>query len=404
MTVLLTIHGIGLQVSPEDSPDHEGYADRLHGFLSKPEMLGDELSRDPSRDAGAVYVQSAGLARLDPEQPLRTEDRLFAHVALVYSDLEGTTPKPGSFLLVSGMALMKLRKYVKLRRLLGWLGADVAGFFQAPKTDRAVALPAGESVRAATSPSLRPRRRHLPRLPFKRRPVQRDVISRQPTSGGAAARPSYTSASSPLAEGPATLLADTLLAIENDFAAYVLRNDLRELIRGFVDDALMKLAAREDVGAIVINSHSQGTVAVFDVLTELSEVSTAKVKHLITSGSHLRKLVDLFNWGSEVGDMRPSLPWTNFYDPRDPVADALGPKRWIPGQGLGRPTSERLFRREPVTDIQVDNVGNTSAPGLRAHNYFDNVSQFVPRVATILRDVAQVPLSVGRRDSGRVTP
>jgi hypothetical protein len=302
------------------------------------------------------------------------------------------------------MALVQLRKYVKLGRLLGWLGADVAGLFQARTSDQAVALPAGESVHAATSPSLRPRRRHLPKLPFRRRLVQRDVISRQPTSGGAVARPSHTTVSSPSAEGPVTSLADTLLAIENDFAAYVLRNDLRERIRGFVDDALMKLADREDVGAIVINSHSQGTVAVFDVLTELSEVSTAKVKHLITSGSHLRKLVDLFNWGSEVGDMRPNLPWTNFYDPRDPVADALGPKRWKPGQHLGGAASGRLLRREPVTDIEVDNVGNTSAQGLRAHNYFDNVSQFVRQVATILREVAQVPQSVGRRDGGRVSP
>src|SRR2546427_12851720 len=87
MIVLLTIHGIGFQVSPVDAP--EGYADPLHKALSLPGNLGADLSSDPNTSdrgpttprEGAVYVQShwpptsedaeRGLARVGAKRPLR---------------------------------------------------------------------------------------------------------------------------------------------------------------------------------------------------------------------------------------------------------------------------------------------------------------------------------------------
>jgi hypothetical protein len=61
----------------------------------------------------------------------------------------------------------------------------------------------------------------------------------------------------------------TLHALGADVAAYVARNDLRERVRGFVELALLKLLDRPDIGALVINAHSQGTIICWDVLCRL---------------------------------------------------------------------------------------------------------------------------------------
>jgi hypothetical protein len=158
-----------------------------------------------------------------------------------------------------------------------------------------------------------------------------------------------------------------------------------------VDDAIVRLAARDDVDGIVINTHSQGTAVAFDVLSELADQPAAKIRHFITSGSHLRKLVDLFDWGNTTGDLSPALQWTNFYDTCDLVADALGPHEWMPGgdlnpKSLSGPT---LFANRPVTDVEVCNVKHSAGTGLRAHNYFDNVNEWIPRVAKILAAAAE---------------
>jgi hypothetical protein len=67
---------------------------------------------------------------------------------------------------------------------------------------------------------------------------------------------------------------------------------------GFVAEALYRLSHREDVGAIVLNTHSQGTVLAFDVL---SRDVLDKVRALVTAGSPPRKYVDLFAWGTDAG-------------------------------------------------------------------------------------------------------
>ena len=377
MIVLLTIHGIGFQLSPEDGP--EGYADPLHKQLALPENLGGDLSSDPNpshRDPntpreGAVYVQShwpptsddaeLGLARLDGK--LRKGSERFAHVALVYSHLEDSKPKPLSFLEMLVQAAFQHRNYGKFRQLVRWGWRDIAAAF-------------GKGGQ-----------RYV------------DVVSPQPPTAASTPSPSLTP------RGGAGLRS-TVLAIENDFAAYLLRNDLRERVRGFVREALIRLAERGDVDAVVINCHSQGTAVAFDVMAELPRPTIAKIAHLVTSGSHLRKLVRLFNWGSDIGNIPIDVPWTNFYDLRDPVADGLCPERWIPGKARECESDQRtLFNKmevttagvkvldRPVTDIVVDNM-RYSRGSLRAHNYFDNAHDFVPKLVKLLRDVgARQPAS-----------
>lgn len=355
LTVLVTIHGIGFQVSPADTdrgPNPPGYADALHEHLTN--VLGGSLSPDPGRTDpntgrpfGPVYVQShwpppsddyqAGLARLDPSQPLRTSDQPFAHVALVYSHLEDVKPPWGSFLGLCRQALGQHRNYAPLPRIVRWLLTDAAAFLRPPVL--------GNIVGQSPSLELRPRpgraKSEHRRVPI----VSPQVSAGAPAGGGSSA-------------GPPSSLLGTLRALEYDFAAYVLRNDLRERVRGFVDDAIVRLAARDDVDGIVINTHSQGTAVAFDVLSELADQPAAKIRHFITSGSHLRKLVDLFDWGNTTGDLSPALQWTNLYDTCDLVADALGPHEWMPGgdlnpKSLSGPT---LFANRPVTDVEVCNV------------------------------------------------
>src|SRR5438552_443688 len=68
--------------------------------------------------------------------------------------------------------------------------------------------------------------------------------------------------------GPTGLLG-MLRQIEDDVAAYVARNELRERLRAFVREALTRLLLREDVARVVVNGHSNGTVVAFDVLSQL---------------------------------------------------------------------------------------------------------------------------------------
>ena len=70
------------------------------------------------------------------------------------------------------------------------------------------------------------------------------------------------------ANQPGGGLLGTVMALEDDVVAYVCRNDLREGIRGFIREAVRRLLAREDVLGVVVNAHSQGTVASFDVLQQ----------------------------------------------------------------------------------------------------------------------------------------
>jgi hypothetical protein len=206
-------------------------------------------------------------------------------------------------------------------------------------------------------------------------------------------------------EAPTGLLA-TLRTLEADVAAYISRNDLRERVRAFVRDAVHRICYRDDVERVIVNAHSNGTVIGQDVLAQLTPTAARKVEAFITAGSPLRKYVELFYWGTQVGSMRNMAPpqmWVNFWDPRDPVADPLSPPvPWRRGSPLPAPDSAQSLFQEvdpdngsvapfPIQDREVDNVGHSSGGGLQAHNYWDNETQVVAPLAGMLGQFVTEP-------------
>jgi hypothetical protein len=416
LTCLVTIHGIGFQQPPTDD-GVPGYADVLHQQLSR--RLGtDLLNDDPHRkrsepgQAGPVYVQSswppgsenleAGLKRLGSwttqARRINTDDAPLAthpgitHVALVYSQLESRAPLPGSALETAARTAVSLGHYTTIRGAVQMMLGDAWAMLQ-KHPDRPADQPASLRVRTDMVP---PSQHKFGGL------FHRDTGVASPTDGSSG------------------LLA-TIRHLEDDVAAYVCRNDLRERVRSFVRDALLRLAFRNDVEAIVVNSHSHGTVVAFDVLRELSYAAIPKVKWFVTSGSPLRKYSDLFTWGTEVGCIKSVGGWTNFWDAKDPVADPLAPAAdWRPGMYPPAPGMAGLYQGldadggvlEPVeiTDRQVDNLSNSHGGGLQAHNYWDNDKEVVAELAAILTKINEATLPTGRlvdvdsrRDGAAVT-
>lgn len=202
-----------------------------------------------------------------------------------------------------------------------------------------------------------------------------------------------------------------LSQLENDVAAYVCHNGMRQRVRSFVLDALLRLAFREDVSGIVLNTHSNGTLIGLDVVQELPPFAAGKIRAIITAGSPIRKYVDLFAWGKHLA-VRPRIDqwveqWWNFYDESDIVADPLRPcAGWIRGM---EPTQEQLIgiyqsfdmstgNTAPILiiDKPVQNIPNSPVGGMQAHNYWDNTKEFIPKVAEIVRNVhanVQIPVT-----------
>src|SRR4029077_460027 len=123
--------------------------------------------------------------------------------------------------------------------------------------------------------------------------MHRGIVSR--ILGRAAAPATDTSSTGPLG---------ILHTVEDDVAAYVTRNEHRERVRGFIRDAARRLLGRDDVEGLVVNGHSNGTVMGFDLVSALSPPSAQGVRAFITSGSPLRKYVDLLDWGRDAGNLR----------------------------------------------------------------------------------------------------
>jgi hypothetical protein len=392
ITCLVTIHGIGFQQQPDDDAGLAGYADGLHQRLHR--LLGDALSDDPHRtrstpgEHGAVYVQSSwppesapagvrsielGLRRLghraDPRSSgldltgadLVQPGKHIAHVALIYTPSEETVPDPGSLLEMNVRGLLSLEHYTTLRHAVHTLGADLAAIHHPPQV---AALPAKESV---------------PRLDTRHREgLVRRLLHHAHQLPDAAAGP-----------------ADVLRTVEEDVAAYVARNVLRDRVRDFVREALIRLQNRGDVTRVVVNSHSQGTVLAFDVLRTLPYQVVDLVSDLLTLGSPLRKYALLLDWGRDTGRIVAIPRWTNMWDELDPVADPLSP---APPWRWGDPGPERAPRGlfvdvdpesgvsapHDLVDVRVDNV-HRSAGGLRAHDYWSNVDEVVRPLAERLR-------------------
>ncbi|HEY1354607.1 MAG TPA: hypothetical protein VGF67_33775 [Ktedonobacteraceae bacterium] len=384
ITCLVTLHGVGYEQPPQDGVDNSGYADPLHQHLKL--YLGDRLSDDPRRqrnvpgENGAIYVESRwldpqgrasreeGMKRLgtwndDFQQidtsaaPLRSGEEPFAHVALVYSNLEPTGPAPGAALMTLGMGLFSMSHYTSALDLLHLALTDAMAAFRHSAAAR-------EPVSTLPRNDLGPRSAR-----FAGHRVQ---------------------AAPPSSVGLLAMFRD----LEDDVACYVCYNEERERVRSFVREALMRLACRSDVQSLVLNTHSNGSVIAFDVLRHLPALVTRKVKAFVTAGSPLRKYVDLFHWGNQIQGLTRVEPWYNFWDRYDPVADPLAPPlSWRPGHPI-QTSQERLFCRiDPqsetslwvqVEDCEVNNVEKSRGGGLQAHNYWDNEEQVVRPLADIV--------------------
>jgi len=144
----------------------------------------------------------------------------------------------------------------------------------------------------------------------------------------------------------------------------------------------MRLVCRDDVSGIILNTHSNGTVIGLDAIQDLPLFADRQIRAIITAGSPLRKYVDLFSWGTYIG-LTPIIDrWWNFYDKQDFVADQLN------GVYRGFDPVREVITPMPINDILVDNMANSSACSLQAHNYWDNEKEFIHQFAGLLRDVA----------------
>jgi hypothetical protein len=173
---------------------------------------------------------------------------------------------------------------------------------------------------------------------------------------------------------PGRSTGDVLAQLEDDVASYVYNRLLHERVHYFVRDVVERLLARDDVATLVVNAHSQGSVACYEVLQELSASRLSKVGAFITAGSPLRKYVDFFDLSSDLVGAG-EVQWHNFWDPVDPVGDPLTPPpEWRPLTDATVAAGQAgLFRRiegstalAGLTDYQVDNVSMSTGSGMRA--------------------------------------
>lgn len=403
-TCIVTIHGIGFQQPPENGSP--GYADDLHhnlcAELNKNGMK--RLSDDPSpqaRPASPIYVQSVwpvrslqlekGIERLgswtkdncsisSDEAPLVKENFPIAHVALVYSQLEGDQPEVGSAVQALAMLIASGKRYSSFEDQLDILSQ---GFIK-PHLEAIWKQMRGNGSRSIAPPKPSLSIRQDNGSPFPHVPSQH-----------------LTS--------PWKLLRE----LDNDVAVYVCQNELRQRVRGFIREVLLRLAARQDIANIVLNTHSNGTLIGLDALQELPPCAMEKIRAIITAGSPLRKYVDLFAWGKYI-TTRPQIScWWNFWDPADIVADPLRPDPdWhrpstvqlkeivkylnghqFPGNGIYQILQpDGTVAPSPILDIPVDNLAHLQLfeqGGLPAHNYWDNREEFIPKVATLVDAVTQ---------------
>ncbi len=403
ITCIVTIHGIGFQQAPSEGV--AGYADDLHKHLccelnkDGVELLSDDPDHRPHQMIGSVpiYVESAwppgsfcredGLKRLgtwvdddrravshkrreDPKQELVNGNARVAHVALVYSRMQGEGPRLGASIITLARTIANLRRYGRAGTLVKTLYLDLIQ----PLLKRFWTKMRGRPLYrpSVAVPSLR---------------VREDNQKNATGKGSAPHHPSGFVA--------------ILRQLENDVAAYICDNGSRQRVRSFVLDALLRLALRDDVSAIILNTHSNGTLIGLDVVQELPPLAAKKIRAIITAGSPIRKYVDLFTWGEYLALEHMMAPWLaqwwNFYDERDIVADRL-----LPSAGWKRgtePTEKQLMgiyqTADPggeiiqilINDIPVNNVKNSPGGGIPAHNYWDNTEEFIPQFAEIVRNV-----------------
>jgi hypothetical protein len=390
VTCLVTIHGVGFQQPADDVHQITGYADDLHRAL-KARLPEGYLSDDPFREiSGAIYVRS---------DPSGGNDRAEGLKRLGTRRADGTTDPTGAALIREGQDAARLAHVALVYcNSEDWqhlhLGSAGDGFARA-------LVASGRYLSIATSPRWLFRVIRGLRLGSSTRPSlrKRGDLKKPPSPGGSG-------------------LGTVLWGVINDTCAYICENDLRTRVRGFVWEALVRLAGRDDVEAVVINAHSQGTVIALDALSDLEPEVGQQVQALVTAGSPLRKYVDLFAWGDRLS--RPvRLPWQeawiNFWDPADPAADPLRPPpSWKAGArpDLRGPQPTLFKALDPnwgnalpvwVRDVEVSNTKWSTGGGLQAHNYWDNTHDYIPKLADFLVSVvsaAPQPPSVSPRRVG----
>ncbi|HEX2912194.1 MAG TPA: hypothetical protein VH186_15400 [Chloroflexia bacterium] len=389
ITVMVTIHGIGFQQTP--APGVEGYADGLHQHLYEliPDLLGGDTDPQHGRtsQSGPIYVHShwppesrdaeEGLSRLgrwrldekghrviDTSQakPLQDGDKKIAHVALVYAHLEDQGGHIGAALETSIDALFALPRYTSLGGLITSAVTDL----------KAILGHHDQPNKGEPTPSLQ---------------VRQDSPTHDVVAGEKGTKQE---------KNPSGLLA-VVKQLEQDIATYVIRNDLRERVRSFVYDALIRICSRDEVEKVIVNAHSQGTVVAYDVLRALPPFAAEKIACLVTNGSPLRKYVSLFYWGADAGCLS-QVRWENLWDDKDPVADPLVPgEKWKRGAPYPEhdefsvlyyalDASSGEFSKVRIRDTQVDNVTNSAGSGLVAHNYWDNKKDVIPLLAGVLKE------------------
>jgi hypothetical protein len=381
ITCVVTIHGVGFQQPPtEDTP---GYADDLHTYLCSALntdgklLLSDDPNRQPYQhgDSVPIYVEGLwtptkicwekGLRRLgtwiesdnnwpavshDASQALVKGGARIAHVALVYSGLEGEGPQLEAALLASLMTTLCARRYIDYRGELG----DMFHISQA--------------VKQALQDEVN-------NLLHHQQVIQPTTSLRVRQDAGYPAQSIQQGQFNP--SGSMSILRQ----LENDVATYVCHNGRRQRVRSFVQDALMRLVCRDDVSGIILNTHSNGTVIGLDAVEGLPLFADRQIRAFITAGSPLLKYVDLFSWGTYIG-LTPVIDrWWNFQDKEDFVADPLN------GLYHGFDPVHETIVAMSINDIPVNNVENSPPGGLRAHNYWDNTKEFIPKVVSLLNDV-----------------
>ena len=388
MIVLVTIHGIGFQQRPSAPNVQDGYADSLHAALAQALPAGT-LGDDPNRSSGPVYVESSwppgsdstepGLARLGTwngsavdtaGMDLARAGASVAHVALVYSRLEEQSSDTIAMLGLGLLGGSGISHYATVGTIVRLAFQDVRAMKAQP---------------GASTPSLKTREVASDHRSFFSR-----VFHHPAAAGSSTNAPSDASAN---ANAEPT---STFRQVQDDIAAYVVRNEHRERVRAFVRDAVSRIMARPDVEGVIINGHSNGCVMAFDFLAAMSPPQATKVRAFITSGCPLRKYVDFMDWGTDARSLGlvAANRWTNFYDEVDPVADPMQPestwKRQDTAGGPGLfvrydPVIPKKKSNVAVEDVKVDNVGAHVGGGLPAHNYWDNLGGFVAPAADIVK-------------------
>ena len=151
----------------------------------------------------------------------------------------------------------------------------------------------------------------------------------------------------------------------NDVAGYVSQNGLRTQILHRLSAKLYEMHDRFPNAALILGSHSQGTMVAYDVLRQVGS-RLPRLRTWITMGSPLAWYVNCARWGQEQLDVPSALTWLNFYDDQDLVGKALAPLvNWPAPQ---------------PDDIDVDNAGQ----GLHPHDHWHN-PVVVQRYAQLIR-------------------